>query len=166
MRRTTFALAAATLFGVPLAGALTGAVALFGAPLPARAEQNMEKREHDRAGHDDAHTGCACGHQHASSPSAGPTARSAAPARTVELAVTGDGFVPAQVRVRKGEPLRLAITRKVERTCATEIVVKDYGIEQPLPLGKTVYVEFTPARSGSVRYACGMDMIGGVLIVE
>lgn len=86
--------------------------------------------------------------------------------RTIEMAVTSDGFVPAEVKVKKGEKVRLQITRKTDKTCATEIVVKDYGINTPLPLNKTVTVEFTPTKTGSVRYACGMDMISGTLVVE
>ncbi len=86
--------------------------------------------------------------------------------RTIEMAVTSDGFVPAEVKVKKGEKVRLVVTRKVEKTCATEIVVKDYGISQPLPLNKAVTVELTPTKTGTVRYACGMDMIAGALVVE
>ena len=85
--------------------------------------------------------------------------------RTVEMAVTEDGFVPAKIKASKGEKLRLVITRKTERTCATEIVIKDHGINQPLPLHKTVMVEVTPKKSGEIRYACGMDMIDGVILV-
>ena len=85
--------------------------------------------------------------------------------RTVEMAVTEDGFVPAKIKASKGEKLRLVITRKTERTCATEIVIKDHGINQPLPLNKTVMVEVSPKKSGEIRYACGMDMITGVIFV-
>jgi hypothetical protein len=85
--------------------------------------------------------------------------------RTVEMAVTEDGFVPSKVKARKGERLRLVVTRRTDRTCATEIVVKEYGIRQPLPLGKAVTVELTPARSGEIRYACGMDHVSGIVFV-
>jgi plastocyanin domain-containing protein len=68
--------------------------------------------------------------------------------------------------VKAGRPVKLVVTRKTERTCATEIVVKEYGVNQPLPLDKAVEVTFTPTRPGTVRYACGMDMIAGVLTVE
>ena len=53
-----------------------------------------------------------------------------------------------------------------DRTCAKEIVIKDFGINAPLPLNQVVTVEFTPTKSGEVRYACGMDMISGVIVVE
>ncbi len=85
--------------------------------------------------------------------------------RTVEMKVTEDGFVPSKVKALKGEKVRLVVTRKTDRTCAKEIVIKAYGINQPLPLDKAVTVELTPKASGEIRYACGMDMISGVLLV-
>ena len=85
--------------------------------------------------------------------------------RTVEMQVTEDGFVPAKIKANKGEKLRLVITRKTDRTCATEIVIKEAGINTKLPLGKTVTVEVTPKKSGELKYACGMDMITGVIFV-
>jgi plastocyanin domain-containing protein len=91
----------------------------------------------------------------------------AAPAaRTIEMSVTAKGFEPVKVTVKKGEPLHLVVTRKVEATCATEIEIKDAGIREKLPLNKPVAIEFTPQKTGELRYACGMGMLGGVLLVE
>lgn len=93
----------------------------------------------------------------------------AAPAgqpRTVVLSVTTEGFVPAEVKVRKGEPLKLVITRTVERTCATEIVLAGTGIRRDLPLNRPVEIKLTPDKAGTMKYACAMGMVGGVLLVE
>lgn len=86
--------------------------------------------------------------------------------RTIELTVTSDGFTPAEVKAKAGETVKLVVTRKVERTCATEIVMKDLGVNQPLPLDKPVTVTVKPARPGAYRFACAMDMIAGTLRVE
>jgi plastocyanin domain-containing protein len=86
--------------------------------------------------------------------------------RTVQMTVTKEGFVPAEVKVRKGEPLKLVITRKVQRTCATEVVIEGTGIKKDLPLDQAVEIEFTPGKAGKIKYACAMGMIGGVLVVE
>lgn len=85
--------------------------------------------------------------------------------RVVDMTVTEDGFVPSKVKVKKGEKVRLMVTRKTDSTCAKEIVIKEAGINQPLPLDKTVSIELTPRKSGEIRYACGMDHISGVLFV-
>lgn len=86
--------------------------------------------------------------------------------QVVEIAVTSDGFVPASVNVRAGHPVKLVVTRKVEPSCATDIVIKDLQINRPLPLGKTVELEFTPAKPGKIRFACAMDMIAGEIVVQ
>jgi len=87
-------------------------------------------------------------------------------AHPLEIAVTNEGFVPARAKVKVGEPVTLGVTRKVERTCATDIVIKDYGINEPLPQGQRVEVTFTPKAPGSIRYACAMDMVSGELVAE
>jgi plastocyanin domain-containing protein len=87
-------------------------------------------------------------------------------AQVVEITVTGKDFEPSWVNVHAGRPVKLVVTRKAERTCATEIVMKDFGVNQALPLGKAVTVVVTPERPGQYRFACGMDMIAGVLKVQ
>ena len=93
----------------------------------------------------------------------------AAPAanpRTIAVTVTRDGFVPAEVHARAGETVKLVVTRKVERTCATEVVMKDFGVSAQLPLDRPVAVTVTPKKAGAYRFACGMDMVAGVLRVD
>ena len=85
--------------------------------------------------------------------------------RTVDMKVTEDGFVPSKVKVSRGEKVRLVVTRKTNRTCATEIAIPAYGINQKLPLDTPVTVELTPKASGEITYSCGMNMISGVLLV-
>ena len=92
------------------------------------------------------------------------TAKSQEQVFTIE--VTQEGFVPAEIKAKVGRPVKLMVTRKVERTCATEIVIKDFGINKSLPLNQPVEVTFTPSKPGKIRYACGMDMITGVILVE
>jgi plastocyanin domain-containing protein len=97
---------------------------------------------------------------------ASPAADAAGKAQLVKLEVTSEGFVPATVKVRAGRPVKLVVTRKVERTCATEIVISELKIQKPLPVGVPVEVTLTPKKPGAVRFACAMDMIAGTLIVE
>ncbi len=85
--------------------------------------------------------------------------------RTVNVSVTDNGFEPSKVKAKKGEKVRLVVTRRTNSTCAKEIVIKDHGINRPLPLDKAVTVEFTPAKSGEIRYACSMDHVSGVVFI-
>jgi plastocyanin domain-containing protein len=95
-----------------------------------------------------------------------PAAGNQAQERMVNIEVTSAGFVPAQVKTKANQPLRLVVTRKTDRTCPKEIVIKDFGINKPLPLNQPVEITFTPSKPGQVRYACGMDMIAGIITVE
>jgi plastocyanin domain-containing protein len=87
-------------------------------------------------------------------------------AQVIEMSVTSDGFVPPAAKVKAGQPVRLVITRKTDRTCATDIVIREFHIKKPLPLNRAVEVIFTPTHTGTIRYACAMDMISGTLTVQ
>jgi plastocyanin len=98
----------------------------------------------------------------AAAPVTVPSARGA-----VEMAVTDRGFEPDEVPVKKGEPVKLVITRKTDATCAKDIVIPEHGIRKALPLNQPVEVTFTPTKTGELKYGCAMNqMIGGVLVVQ
>jgi len=97
---------------------------------------------------------------------AGGAASRSAPPGAVAIRVTEKGFEPAAVTVAAGRPVTLVVTRKTDRTCAKEFVLAEQGIHQELPLGRAVEITFTPAHAGELRYACGMDMIAGKIVVE
>ncbi len=88
-------------------------------------------------------------------------------ANRVSMTVTDKGFEPQNLRVRKGEPVTLTITRTSDATCATDIVIDEYDIKAPLPLREAVSVQFTPKQSGELKYGCAMQkMVGGIIRVE
>jgi plastocyanin domain-containing protein len=102
----------------------------------------------------------------APAPKAAPAAAPAVSGR-VEVAVTEEGFVPSRIPAKAGQPLVLAITRKAERTCATEILFHGQEGKTDLPLNKTVEVTYVPKSSGPVKFGCAMGMmIGGVIDVS
>ena len=99
-------------------------------------------------------------------PAASPPA---APAeRVVEIKVTDAGFVPREVRAKKGQPITLVFFRITDRTCITAIDVpaeKVKGLE--LPLNKPVRLTITPQKAGVEAFHCSaMAMGGGKIVVE
>jgi plastocyanin domain-containing protein len=85
----------------------------------------------------------------------------------VDMKVTEKGFEPANLTVKKGQPVTLVITRITEKTCATSIVIDEYGIKTALPLNTPVEVSFTPKKAGDLKFGCAMGkMVGGVLTVQ
>lgn len=105
----------------------------------------------------------ACGGSAAGS---APPAVALAPGE-IAMSVTEAGFEPSQLTVKRGEPVKLVITRKTDATCAKEIVVDEYGVKAELPLNTPVRVTFTPTKAGTLKYGCAMDkMVHGVLTVN
>jgi plastocyanin domain-containing protein len=87
--------------------------------------------------------------------------------RTIEMTISDAGTQPEQVSVKKGEHVRLGLTRKTDRTCVTEVQAAGLGIQkQALPLNKTTYVEFTAQKPGKVKLLCGMGMEFGTVVVD
>jgi plastocyanin domain-containing protein len=86
----------------------------------------------------------------------------------IAISVTDKGFEPENVTVPSGKPVTLVFTRKTDSTCAKEVVIPVEGqkIEKMLPLNEAVAVEITFPKAGAITYACGMDMIKGVVSVQ
>jgi hypothetical protein len=93
-------------------------------------------------------------------------ASSAAEVQTAKIAVTEKGFEPDTVTLRAGVPARLTLVRTTDKTCATEVVFPALNIKRALPLNEPVVIEFTPAKSGDMAFACGMNMLKGVVVVQ
>ncbi len=90
-----------------------------------------------------------------------------APGGRIAIVVTEKGFEPTPIQVVKGQPITLVVTRKTDQTCATELTIPEYEIDQKLPLGQSVEISFTPQKSGDLEYGCAMDhMVKGVLQVR
>lgn len=100
-----------------------------------------------------------------------PTAEQPAPSPTgdrIAISVTDKGFEPDNVSVPSGKPVTLVFTRKSDTTCAKEVVIPLDGqkIEKKLPLNEPVEVAVTFPKTGQITYACGMDMLKGVVVIQ
>jgi hypothetical protein len=86
--------------------------------------------------------------------------------QTAKIAVTEKGYEPDKVTLRAGVPARLTVVRTTDKTCGTEIVFPALNIKRALPLNEPVVIEFTPAKTGDIAFACGMNMLKGVVVVR
>lgn len=87
-------------------------------------------------------------------------------ARTIDVAVTASGFAPARVEVAAGTHVKLRVTRQVESTCGTDLVVAGKKITEHLPLNKPVEVDLGMVSRGEVAFSCGMNMLKGTVVVH
>lgn len=81
--------------------------------------------------------------------------------REVTITVDADGFNPAQVDIKRGEAIRLVFIRKIDKTCATRVLIPDMKVDAELPLNKPVIVEISSEKTGEIGFACPMNMLKG-----
>lgn len=80
--------------------------------------------------------------------------------------VSVDGkFSPAELHVKKGQPVELTFDTK-NRSCAETVIFKVIDQTVQLKDGEKTVVKFTPKDAGTIDYACSMDMIKGKIVVE
>lgn len=88
------------------------------------------------------------------------------PARTIEIRVTEKGFEPDRVVAQLGERIKLVVTRTTDATCAREVILDEFLILDPLPLGKPFTTTFTTGRAGDFTYHCAHGTVRGTFTVE
>jgi plastocyanin len=88
------------------------------------------------------------------------------PADAIKITVSKDGYTPAKLTVKAGQPVKLAFTRTDEENCGGTVVFPKLKISAKLPVGQTVLVELPAQEKGELSFACGMNMLKGTLIVE
>jgi plastocyanin domain-containing protein len=81
------------------------------------------------------------------------------------VSVTASGFEPARIEVPPDRDVVLRFTRKVKETCADSVVVQGDPVKHMLPLDKSIDVPLRTPKSGEIRFACGMDMYRGAVVV-
>jgi len=89
--------------------------------------------------------------------------------KRIEIAVTENGFEPASIAVQKGVSTTLVFTRTTDKTCVKQVVVQVSDadtIRRALPLNTPVAIDATFPKAGKLEYACGMNMITGVVLVR
>lgn len=87
--------------------------------------------------------------------------------RSCAIVVDG-GYRPDLIEgVRPGVPLRLLFDRREGGECTSRVVVPDFKVDSTaLPAFRTTTVEFTPTSAGEYRFACGINMVSGLLRVQ
>jgi P-type Cu+ transporter len=83
----------------------------------------------------------------------------------VRVVVRG-GYTPALIQARTGVPLRIVFDRQEDGDCSSRVVFADVGLSRFLAPFATTIVEFTPDHPGTYPFACGMNMIHGMLQVN
>ncbi len=89
--------------------------------------------------------------------------------RVIEVDVTPDGFEPKHFLVQSGESLTFLVTRRVEHTCVTSVVLSldvDSRIERELPLDEPVPITVRFEAPGELGMSCPMNMYGATIQIR
>ncbi|AKV55799.1 copper transport P-type ATPase ActP [Bifidobacterium actinocoloniiforme DSM 22766] len=82
--------------------------------------------------------------------------------QTIRIAVKG-GYSPQLVQVDANRPVRLIFDRQESGECSSHVIFPDLGIDQMLPAFKTTSLDLTLPKPGDYPFACGMNMLHGML---
>src|SRR6266496_2173876 len=85
--------------------------------------------------------------------------------QTVEIKVDG-GYVHNVVTLKQGVPAKLVFNRKDPSACLEEVVFPDFGIHEKLPVNALHEIPLDTSKSGEYKYACGMNMFFGKVIIK
>lgn len=85
--------------------------------------------------------------------------------QTATITVKG-GYSPAVVSMRAGTPITLTFDRQETGECTSHVVFGDLGLDAMLPGNAVTDVELPALPAGEYPFACGMNMVHGLLKVE
>ncbi len=79
----------------------------------------------------------------------------------------GEGaYRPSSFKLKKGVPARITFIRTSDKNCGQTVLLPAYGISRDLALNTPVTIRFTPKKTGSFTFTCGMQMLRGRIIVQ
>ncbi|WP_018142497.1 HAD-IC family P-type ATPase [Alloscardovia criceti] len=86
---------------------------------------------------------------------------------TQRIAVDVHGsYSPALIQAQAGKPLTIDFNRKDSGECTSHVVFSDLGIDAYLPSQRQTSITLPPLEAGDYPFACGMNMVHGMLRVS
>ncbi|MBS3070860.1 cupredoxin domain-containing protein [Candidatus Pacearchaeota archaeon] len=82
----------------------------------------------------------------------------------VVIGMKGFNYYPNTITVKEGIPVRIYLDESVVG-CLRSFTIPEFGVAKYLKTQED-YVEFTPNKKGTFKFACSMNMGTGTLIVE
>ena len=80
--------------------------------------------------------------------------------------VVKGGYSPSTIQAKADQPVRLVFDRQEEGDCSSHVVFKELGVDQALPAFQKTELDLGVLKPGEYPFACGMNMLHGVLKVS
>lgn len=85
-------------------------------------------------------------------------------AQTLKTTQYANGYAPANVTIKAGQPTKWIIDSTSSTSCATSLVVPSLGITRHLRPGQNV-IDLPAMAAGVLRYSCSMGMYSGTITI-
>jgi plastocyanin domain-containing protein len=95
-----------------------------------------------------------------------PAKQTADGRQLITVTVDADGYHPAESHAKAGQPVRLTVTRTTDEGCGQELVIPSLNVKRDLPLKQPVSFDITMPATGTLKFACGMDMYRGSIVAD
>jgi sulfite exporter TauE/SafE len=82
----------------------------------------------------------------------------------IKMTQNGSGYSPNVLTIKKGVKVRWIVNSTNPYTCASSLVMPQYGIRESLQKGENI-IEFTPTKTGEIPFSCSMGMYRGKFFV-
>ena len=105
--------------------------------------------------------GAACKSESAPAPDKAP----AAPVR-VAITASDEGYTPSTIAAHVGQPVTLVFTRTTTSSCLDKVLIPTEKVDKELPVNQPVEITFTPTKTGTIEFTCGMEMFRGEVKVD
>jgi len=86
-------------------------------------------------------------------------------AQTIHMTLRG-GYSPNRASAQAGLPIRIVFNRQESGDCTSRVVFPDLGVSAELPAFAITTVDLSAQLPGDYAFACGVNMIHGVLSVS
>lgn len=82
-----------------------------------------------------------------------------------QIQISGAGYSPNYLKVKKGLPVKITLTSNNSYGCALAFRIPSLGISKNLKPTDSQTIEFTPKEVGQIAFSCTMGMYKGVIDV-
>jgi plastocyanin domain-containing protein len=82
----------------------------------------------------------------------------------INMNVDSGGYSPNSFVIKTGVPVKWNVNVLELTGCNQELVMREYNIDKKLERGLNV-IEFTPTKTGTISFTCGMGMLHGSFVV-
>jgi heme/copper-type cytochrome/quinol oxidase subunit 2 len=83
----------------------------------------------------------------------------------IQMKVTQSGYTPNLITVKKGVSVELVIDNPLEDSCLSTFTMPDFNINNVNLKTGTTKLTFTPDKTGTYTFSCGMQMYKGSITV-